>query len=417
MFHDAKARLDSAAATLGVTAEVVERLRYPDETLCASLPIRLDDGSIRVLKGFRCRYNEVRGPTKGGIRFHPSVGIDEVMALAFWMTIKTAVVDLPFGGAKGGVAVDAKGLSPRELEGVARAYVRAFAEMIDEDRDIPAPDMYTGGIVIAWMTDEITALERRPMPAAITGKPRQLGGSLGRDTATGDGAFLCLERLADRLGLGQGASIAVQGFGNAARVFARRAAEAGYRVTAVSDSSGAAHDPGGLDMDALASHKDETGSVEGFAGALDRDALLTTECDLLVPAALGGVIDADLARKLRCKAILEIANGPVQPAADSVLEECRIDVVPDILANAGGVIVSYFEWVQNRTGDYWAAGTVAERLAERLRTSTDAVVERAERHACGLRQGAYLLALERLCAAIAAKGTQAFYNGGGAGDA
>lgn len=411
MFEEIKARLDAAAGILGVHEDVVAVLRYPKETLCASLPVRRDDGSITVLEGYRCRYSEIRGPTKGGIRFHPSVSIDEVVALAFWMTMKTAVVDLPFGGAKGGVAVDTQKLSPRELEGVARAYVRAFDDMIDENRDIPAPDMYTGGIVIAWMTDEIATLKRRPMPAAITGKPRQLGGSLGRDTATGDGAFLCLEHLEGHLGLGAGAAIAIQGFGNAARAFAVRAAAAGYRITAVSDSSGATRDPDGLDLDGLARHKDATGSVAGFARDLAAEALLQSECDLLVPAALGHVIDADLARELRCKTVLEIANGPVQPAADAVLAKRGIEVVPDILANAGGVVVSYYEWVQNRTGNYWTAGEVADRLAERLRTSADAVLERGRRQACGLRQGAYLLALERLCAAVAAKGTQAFYDG------
>ncbi len=411
MFEEIKARLDAAAGIQGVHEDVLAVLRYPRETLCASLPIRRDDGSMEVLKGYRCRYSEVRGPTKGGIRFHPSVTIDEVMALAFWMTMKTAVVDLPFGGAKGGVAVDARKLSPRELEGVARAYVRAFEDMIDENRDIPAPDMYTGGIVIAWMTDEIATLKRRPMPAAITGKPRQLGGSLGRETATGDGAFLCLEHLSGHLGLEPGAAIAIQGFGNAARAFAARAAAAGYRITAVSDSSGATRDPEGLDPDRLARHKETTGSVHGFARDLPPEELLASECDLLAPAALGHVIDADLAQKLRCRVVLEIANGPVRPAADAVLAKRGIEVVPDILANAGGVVVSYYEWVQNRTGDYWTAETVAGRLAERLRTSADAVLERGRRHACGLRQGAYLLALERLCAAVAAKGTQAFYNG------
>jgi glutamate dehydrogenase (NADP+) len=411
MFHDVKERLERAAEILGVHRDVMAVLRYPKETLCVSLPVRMDDGRIETFKGFRCRYSEVRGPTKGGIRLHPSVDIDEVMALAFWMTMKTAVVDLPFGGAKGGVAVDAKKLSATELEGVARGYVRAFAEMIDEHRDIPAPDMYTGGIVIAWMTDEIATLKRRPMPGAITGKPLQLGGSLGRDTATGDGAFICLEALRDRLDLGDGATVAIQGYGNAARVFARRAAAAGLQVIAVSDSSGAAFDPDGLDLEALAAHKDETGSVGGFAGELDADDLLTTECDLLVPAALDGVIDADLAGSLRCRTILEIANGPVTPDADPVLAERGIEVIPDILANAGGVTVSHLEWVQNRTGDYWPADAIEKRLRQRMEAATGAVLKKAEKHQTGLREAAYILALERLCGAIAATGTQTYYNG------
>ncbi len=411
MFHDVKARLERAAEILSVHPDVMAVLRWPKETLSASLPVRMDDGSVRSFKAFRCRYSEVRGPTKGGIRFHPSVSIDEVMALAFWMTMKTAVVDLPYGGAKGGVAVDAKRLSPRELEGVARAYVRAFAEMIDEDRDIPAPDMYTGGIVIAWMTDEIATLKRRPMPAAITGKPLQLGGSCGRDTATGDGAFICLEALRDRLSLGEGARVAIQGYGNAARVFAERAAGAGLQVIAVADSSGAAHDPAGLDVEQLGRHKDETGSVAGFAGDLDPDELLTTECDLLVPAALDGVVDAAVAERLQCRAILEIANGPVTPDADPVLVERGIEAVPDILANAGGVAVSYLEWVQNKTGDYWPAEEIERRLTQRMRAATEAVLAEAEKHDASLREAAYILALRRLCQAISATGTQAFYNG------
>jgi len=411
MFHDIKQRLERAAATLGIHADVMEVLRYPKETFCASLPIRMDDGSIKTLKAFRCRYSEVRGPTKGGIRFHPSVNIEEVMALAFWMTMKTAVVDLPYGGAKGGVAVDAKSLSPNELERVARGYVRAFAEMIDEHRDIPAPDMYTGGIVIAWMTDEIATLKRRPMPAAITGKPLQLGGSLGRDTATGDGAFICLEALRDRLDLGDGASVAIQGYGNAARVFAARAAAAGLKIVAVSDSSGAAHDRAGLDLEALGRHKDETGTVGGFVGNLDPDDLLTIECDLLVPAALDGVIDAAVACELQCRAILEIANGPVTPDADSVLAERGIETVPDILANAGGVAVSYLEWVQNKTGDYWPADDIERRLTQRMQAATRAVLAKADERDRNLRDAAYILALQRLCAAISATGTQTYYNG------
>lgn len=410
-FRDVKQRLERAAEILGVHRDVIEVLSYPQETFSASLPIRMDDGSIKALKAFRCRYSEVRGPTKGGVRFHPSVSIDEIMALAFWMTMKTAVVDLPYGGAKGGVAVDSKKLSPTELERVARSYVRAFAEMIDEHRDIPAPDMYTGGIVIAWMADEIATLKRRPMPGAITGKPLQLGGSLGRDTATGDGAFICLEALRDRLGLGAGATVAIQGYGNAARVFAERAAAAGLAVIAVSDSSGAACDPDGLDLEALGRHKDEAGSVGGFAGELDPAELLTTPCDLLVPAALDGVIDAAVARDLQCKAILEIANGPVTPDADPVLVERGIDAVPDILANAGGVTVSYLEWVQNKTGDYWPAEAIEKRLTQRMQAATKAVLAKAEAHDTDLRDAAYLLALQRLCDAISATGTQAYYNG------
>jgi len=251
------------------------------------------------------------------------------------------------------------------------------------------------------------------MPAAITGKPLQLGGSLGRDTATGDGAFICLEALRDRLDLEGGATVAIQGYGNAARVFAERAAAAGLKVIAVSDSRGAAHDPDGLDLDALARHKDETGTVGGFAGDLDPDELLTTPCDLLVPAALDGVIDAAVAKTLQTRVILEIANGPVTPDADAVLAERGIEAIPDILANAGGVTVSYFEWVQNKTGDYWPADEIERRLTQRMQAATEAVLAKAEKHDTSLRNAAYILALGRLCEAVSASGTQAYYNGEG----
>ncbi len=409
MFEMAKQRLTDTAKLLDIADDVVETLRYPDETLCASLRVRLDDGSVKSFKAFRCRYNESRGPTKGGIRFHPSVNMDEVITLAFWMTFKTACVDLPFGGGKGGVSVDTKELSKRELERLSRAYVRAFSDFIDEDRDIPAPDMYTGGIVMAWMADEVAALKRRPMPAAITGKPLPLGGAKGRTEATGRGGFRVLEVFQDKLGLDNGATIAVQGFGNAGTVFAQMAAEAGFKVVMASDSSGAAYDKDGLDIEGLIAHKSETGAVTGFAEDCAAGDLLKADCDLLVPAALGGVIDEDSVERLNCGAVLELANGAVTAKADAQLVRAGIPVVPDILANAGGVIGSHSEWVQNRTGQYWGLDDFNDILDRRIQDSAKETLGLAGELERDYRTAAYALALKRLNDAIAAKGTQRYY--------
>ncbi len=409
MFEMAKQRLRDTAELLGTHPDIVETLSYPDETLCASLRIRMDDGSIQSFKSFRCRYNDTRGPTKGGIRFHPSVTMDEVIALAFWMTFKTACTDLPFGGGKGGVCVDTKKLSKRERERVARAYVRAFSAFIDEDRDIPAPDMYTGGIVMAWMADEVGALKRRPMPAALTGKPLPLGGASGRTEATGRGGFKVLEIFRDALELGDKATIAIQGFGNAGTVFAEMAQEAGFRVTMVSDSSGAAFDESGLDIEGLIAHKNDTGSVTGFAKDGEAGDILKADCDLFVPAALGGTINDETADDLNCRAILELANGAVTAKADSKLRDREIAVVPDILANAGGVVGSHSEWVQNRTGHYWSIEEFNDKLDARMQKSAEETVELSDELDRDLRTAAYALAIKRLDEAIAAKGTQRYF--------
>ena len=409
MFRAARKRLEEAVELAGSPPDVYERLKYPKQTLAATLTIRLDNGALRSFKSWRCRYSDLRGPTKGGIRFHPDVGIDEVMALAFWMTFKTACVNLPFGGAKGGVCVDPGSLSKRELERLSRAYVRAFQDFIGPDRDIPAPDVNTGGIVMAWMADEHDRLTGHPEPAALTGKPTALGGSQGRNAATGRGAFHVLEALRDRLELDRNAAIAIQGFGNAAVDFAKLAADAGHHIVAVSDSGGATCDSSGLDPQALFDHKAKTGSVAGYAGDMDADGLLGTECDLLVPAALGGVLTADNADSVKARAILEVANGAVVSDADACLAEAGVTVVPDILANAGGVTVSYFEWVQNRSGDYWSLETVQKRLDQRITRESALIAERADSDDLTLRQAAYGHALERLCEAIDATGTEAFY--------
>jgi len=403
----ARERLNAAARHIDAPDEVVQRLGYPMETLAASIPVRMDDGSLRFFKGWRSRYSDVLGPTKGGIRFHPDVNMDEVMTLAFWMTMKCAVVDLPFGGAKGGVSVDTKDLSEMETERLARGWVRAFAPVIGAERDIPAPDMYTGPMTMAWMVDELEILRNRKEPGAFTGKPVSLGGSRGRDTATGRGAFHAMLRLGEALDLpDDGTTIALHGFGNAATAFARLAEKEGMKIVAASDSSGGVYDGDGLDVEKLIETKAEDGSVTAYEGGeeIDGDALLRLDCDLLVPASLGGVIDGSVAEETDAAAILEIANGPVTSDADAILRERGIEAAPDILANAGGVAVSYFEWVQNRSGDHWSLDEVQDRLENRMNGACDTVIDRMD-DVGSLREAAYVVALERLATALGDRGT------------
>jgi len=417
----AQQRLDRAAELGGFDAEVVSHLKNPIETLSASVSIRRDDGSSLVLKSWRCRYNSALGPTKGGIRFHPSVHLDEVETLAFLMTMKCALMGLPFGGGKGGVEVDAHDLSTMEKERVARGYVRAMAKILGPDRDVPAPDVATGEREMAWMVSEYSEIAGSIQPHAFTGKPVALGGMAGRTPATGRGAHIALEEMRDLVGLGEegSLSIALQGFGNAARWFAQAAEEAGHKIVAVADSSGTISDADGLDIDALSKAKDEAGKVTAYAGtgdgesdsaqtSDDAEAVLTTECDVLVLAALGGVIaDEDDAKALRCKAIVELANRPVLPAADKALADRGIEVVPDILANGGGVTISHAEWVQGRQGIDWSADDVDDYLEDAMADAADNVREVMQEYDTDMRTAAYAVALRRLCAAISAHGTRA----------
>lgn len=409
---EARARLTRAAGLVEVEQEILERLRYPTETLAANIRLRRDDGSLAQFKSWRCRYNDLLGPTKGGIRYHATVTADEVETLAFWMTIKCALAELPFGGAKGGVQVDSTTLSPMEKERLSRAWIEAFVNFIGPDRDIPAPDMYTDSMVMAWMADEYARTMNRHAPSVVTGKPVAIGGSLGRASATGDGGFVVLEELRPRLGLSDDRpSIAVQGFGSAGAPFARRAVASGYRIVAVSDSKGAVFCGDGLDLDALARCKKAEGSVAAYAGqqpgaeALEPAALLTCDCEILAPAALPDQITAENAERVSARVILELANGPVTPMAEEILERRGVPIVPDILANAGGVSVSHMEWVQNRLGESWDAETVANRLSKKMRSATRQVVKAADETGATLKTAAYVVALKRLCEAARARGT------------
>jgi glutamate dehydrogenase (NADP+) len=415
LLEDAGRRLEAAVENSEVSEETLTRLRHPRSSLKFSIPVRMDDGTLEIFRGYRVRYDSSRGPAKGGIRFHPGVDVAEVTTLAFWMTFKTALLDLPFGGAKGGVTVDVKHLSIAELERLARGYIAAVADAIGPDVDIPAPDVATGELVMGWMADEYAKIRRSHVPAALTGKPLALGGIPGRTTAVADGAFHVIRQLHDRL-LGDTThpTVAVQGFGKVGAPLATSLAEAGYRVVAVSDSTVAVHDPDGLDLTQLRRHKQRTGSLADapLGTELERDELLALEVDLLVPAALEGAIHGGNADDVRADVVVEVANGPVTSAADAILDERGITIVPDILANAGGVTVSWFEWIQNRAGDAWDATMVRERLERSMVRETRHVQRIADERKVPLRVAAYVVALERLGAAMEATGTAALFADG-----
>ncbi|MGQ9371469.1 Glu/Leu/Phe/Val family dehydrogenase [Azospirillum sp. A39] len=412
----ALSRLDEAARYVEVDAEVLEKLKYAKETLSVRLSVRMDDGSRRSFPAWRCRYDDTRGPTKGGIRFHPSASMEEVTTLAFWMTFKCAVMNLPYGGGKGAVKVDPHRLSKSELERLSRAYVQAFAGMIGPDRDIPAPDVYTNAMVMGWMADEYSSIVRQPSPAVITGKPLPLGGSLGRDDATARGGYYLLKHLDADLGLANSAKrVVIQGYGNAGFHIARLLHADGYRIVGLSDSRGAIVCEDGLDPHAVLAAKERGGSVTAHAGdgvrAVTAGELLGTPCEILVPAALEDQIDKGNAGRIKARIVLELANGPITPEADRILEAAGTIVLPDILANAGGVTVSYFEWVQNRQGYSWSLGEIHERLRVIMETEGRRVWDMRSGKGVSMRTAAYAHALERLSNAIAAHGTQPFFAG------
>lgn len=409
----ARERMYRAAKAVALDDELVEQLDYPAETLATSIPLRCDDGSLRRLKAWRSRYDSTLGPTKGGIRWHPSVCEDEVQTLAFLMTLKCALMELPFGGGKGGVQVDATNLSTMEKERLARGYVRAFARILSPDRDIPAPDVATGEREMAWMVSEYAELTGSIQPHAFTGKPVAMGGIEGRTPATGRGGLIALEAMRATLGFesDRKLTIALQGFGNAGIWFARAAAEAGHRIVAVSDSSGLVREDDGLDVEALGETKQREGSVTAFdrdGAETDEDgsAIFAQECDVLVLAALGGVIaDKGDVDRLACKAVVEIANRPILPAADAPLRAAGIEVVPDILANGGGVTVSHAEWVQGRQGLAWDADGVEGYLETTMQQAAGKVRDTMKEAGCDMRTAAYAVAMRRLCAALSARGT------------
>ena len=412
---EARKRLEEISERVDISPEVIQRLRYPMETLAATIPLRMDDGSLRLLKAWRCRYNDARGPTKGGIRFHPCVDVDHVMSLGFWMTFKCAVMDLPFGGAKGGVQVDPTELSALERERLSRGYMRAFASIMGPERDIPAPDMYTDGMVMAWMADEYKIMTGVHAPAIVTGKPAGAGGLEGRTEATGRGAYHVLRRLEAKLGLEpEETRVAVQGFGNAGYQVAKLLCDDGYRIVGLADSKTALYDGDGIDPEKAKVHKDAEGALsgaptEGSAEEMDAAAFLACDCDVLIPAALADQITPENAGDIRAKVILEVANGPVCAGADAPLAERGVEVVPDILANAGGVTVSHMEWAMNQSRLPWSLEETRNRLKETMEREADHVWEIHESEDLSLRSAAYLHGLRRICAAISAHGLESTF--------
>lgn len=415
LLEDAIVRFEEALPHAVLSEDACDRLRAPVSSLKVSVPVRMDDGRLRIFSGYRVRYDDTRGPAKGGIRYHPAVTAAEVTTLAFWMTFKTALMDLPFGGGKGGVAVDPKQLSAAELERLSRGYLAAIADVIGPDVDVPAPDVATGELVMGWMAHEYAKIRRGHHPGVVTGKPLALGGVPGRTSATSDGALHVLRTVQPRVLPGvDHPSAAIQGFGNAGSQLAAGLAASGWRVVAVSDSSAAIHDPDGLDVPALQEHKASTGSLADppVGSEIGAEELLCLEVDALIPAALEGALHAGNADGVRARAVFEVANGPLTADADRILDEAGVEVVPDILVNAGGVTVSWFEWVANRTGDRWTEDAVRRRLEERMVTETEAVLELADARGLRLRTAAYVHAIERLSNAMDAKGTAALFGDG-----
>lgn len=405
-FKSALKQLDKAAQLIDLDKDIHERLKLPKRELRVAVPVKMDDGSTKVFEGYRVQYDDTRGPCKGGIRFHWETDINEVKALAFWMTFKCATVGIPYGGAKGGITVNPKELSEGELEKLSRSFIRQLGDYIGPDKDIPAPDVYTTPQIMGWMMDEFSQMHQKNVPGVITGKPLEIGGSEGRGYATAQGGVYCILKLAEKLKFKKGAAVVIQGFGNAGAYMAKILSTKGYKIIAVSDSKGGILDTKGLDPVKVEKHKAKTGAVADFEGAknITNKQILELKCEILIPAALENQITDKNAGHVKATAILELANGPTTPEADEKLIKKGIVLVPDILANAGGVTVSYFEWVQNLANYYWTEKEVLERLKPIMEKSFDLVWANKEKYKCDMRTGAYVLATTRIADAMKARG-------------
>jgi len=403
----AQRQFDIAADRLDLDPGLRAVLREPRRELTVSVPVKMDDGSVHVFKGYRVQHNLGRGPAKGGIRYHQDVTLNEVRAMAMWMTWKCAVVGIPYGGGKGGVAVDPKKLSKRELEGLTRRYTTEISVLIGPEKDIPAPDVNTNAQTMAWIMDTYSMHVGYTVPGVVTGKPISLGGSEGRAEATGRGGVVCIAEAGRQIGLDVvGASVAIQGFGNAGATAAFLLGEMGARVVAVSDTLGGIHRPEGLDVKSVRAWKGEHGTVTGFPGArgISNAELLELDVDILAPAALENQITGNNAERVRPRILAELANGPTTPDADVILHRNGVFVIPDVLCNAGGVTVSYFEWVQDLNRDHWSEPMVNAKLGEIMVRAFDEVIEMAGREDADMRLAAYLLAVDRVASATALRG-------------
>lgn len=401
-FENAMKQLDKVAKLKNFGDEFIERMRQPDRDIRVSIPVNMDDGSLQIYEGYRVEYNNALGPYKGGIRYHADTEINEVKALAFWMTLKCAVVGIPMGGGKGGITLDPSKLSQSELERLSRGWVQKLSDILGPHKDVPAPDVNTNGQIMAWMTDEYAHITGDTTGAVITGKPVGKGGSLGRETATAQGGYYVFESLKSQLGLNKKCTVAIQGFGNVGGNAALIWHHAGHKIIAVSDYTGGIYDANGLDIDKLSEYAKQNGSIDGFdksdksVKSITNAELLALKCDLLIPAALENTITGKNVDDIQATAILELANGPVNHEADEALFARNIPIVPDILANAGGVAVSYFEWQQNLADVYWTEKQVFDKLLPMMESSAKLIMEKATESKTSLRMGAFILALERI---------------------
>ncbi len=409
-WHAAEIRFDNAAEKLRLDEGMRKVLRSPAREITVNIPVQMDDGRLEVFTGYRVQHSIARGPGKGGIRYAPDVTLDEVRALASWMTWKCAVVNIPFGGAKGGVICNPAIMSDGELERLTRRYTAGIIEMIGPERDVPAPDVNTNDRVMAWIMDTYSMHTGQTNTAVVTGKPMELGGSLGRREATGRGCMMVTLEALKSVGLRpEDTRLVIQGFGNVGGMAARLMAARGFRIVSIIEYYGAVYNPHGLNIEELMRHRTETGSILDFAGGenIDRNEAMFLECDVLLPAATENVITSENAAGLRCRIVCEGANGPTTAVADEILADKKILVIPDILANAGGVTVSYFEWVQDRQGFFWNEDLVNTRLEEIMVRGFNAVVSYGQKHKVDNRTAAYMLALDRVVAAIRLRGIYA----------
>lgn len=400
-------QLAAAAEYLELDPRIHEILKEPNTVIEVSIPVKMDNGTIQVFKGWRSQHNIAVGPAKGGLRYHPDVNIDEVKALSMWMTFKCNVVGLPYGGGKGGICVDPHKLSTRELEELTRKYVQGIASIIGPDKDIPAPDVYTSPQIMGWIMDEFSKLKGCNVPGIVTGKPISVGGSFGRDKATARGCTFIIKEAAKHLGINLAqAKVAIQGYGNAGSFVAILLAALGCKIVAVSDSKGGIFNPGGLDPQDVIKHKAKTGSVLGYPGSVEisNQQLLKSEVDILVPAAYENQIDSKIAEGVKAKIVAEAANGPTTLEADTILYQKGVLVLPDILASAGGVTVSYYEWVQNQSNYYWSEDEVNDKLEQIMVNAFNAVYDVHKEKSVDMRNAAYMVAINRIATAIKVRG-------------
>ncbi len=395
-----------ALEKLGYPESMYELLKEPLRVLQVRIPVRMDNGEVKVFTGYRAQHNDSVGPTKGGIRFHPDVTEDEVKALSIWMSLKAGIVDLPYGGGKGGIICDPREMSFRELERLSRGYVRAISQIVGPTKDIPAPDVFTNSQIMAWMMDEYSRIREFDSPGFITGKPIALGGSHGRETATAKGVTICIREALKRRGIQlEGARVVVQGFGNAGSYLSKFMHDAGAKVVGISDAYGALYDPEGLDIDYLLDRRDSFGTVTKlFTNTISNKELLELECDILVPAAIENQITAANAHNIKASIVVEAANGPTTLEATKILTERGILLVPDVLASAGGVTVSYFEWVQNNQGYYWTEEEVEEKLEKVMVKSFDNVYSLSQTRRVDMRLAAYMVGARKMAEASRFRG-------------